>query len=99
MTLPEIIDGMQPKLAMLAARIEKLSQENRDLKEKVEALNEKLELMEKSAARARLDADYLTVSHRLADSPDSLIATRRRISALIRNIDRCIAMLKDDPEI
>lgn len=98
-TLPEVIDGLTQKTVLIARYIEDLEKQNKELRHRIELLEERLSEEEEKTSQARLDADYLTVSHRLADSPDTLIATRRRISALIRTIDRCISMLKDDPEI
>ena len=98
-TLPDVIDGLIRKTDLLARHIDVLEQTNAELKAKIALLEEQLTEERQNANRARLDADYLTVSHRLADSPDTIIATRRRISSLIRTIDRCISMLKDDPEI
>ena len=72
----------------LAARNATLEAENAELRRQAaEALS--------SRDRALLDIEYLTMSHRLADDPDSLIATRRHIAKLIRNIDRCLEMLKE----
>jgi len=45
--------------------------------------------------RALMDAEFLAVSHKLADSPDVLVDARRHIAQLIRNIDRCLVMLKE----
>lgn len=98
-TLPEVIDSLIKKTARLGEYIEKVERENANLRKRINELEELISEEKEISARARLDADYLTVSHRLADSPDTLIATRRRISSLIRTIDRCISMLKDDPEI
>ncbi len=98
-TLPEVIDGLIQKTNRLGLYIEELEETNKSLLARIENLEEALAEEKEKAGRARLDADYLIYSHRLADSPDTIIATRRRISALIRTIDRCISMLKDDPEI
>lgn len=98
-TLSEVLASLIEKTASLGKKIQELESRNAGLQSKIEELEGRLSESEAALERARLDADYLTVSHRLADSPDTLIATRRRISALIRTIDRCISMLKDDPEI
>ena len=71
------------------SRIKFLEEENKDLQEK---LKEKTQLLNK----ANIDKEFLTMSHRLADSPDSIISTRRRIARLIRTIDNCISMLKEE---
>lgn len=89
-------------LEKLNGRIKEVVAENRRLRERNAALeteNADLRMLrlESDAARERaeLDAEYLAVSHKLADSPDNLIKTRRRIAQLIRNIDRCLEMLKE----
>lgn len=82
------IDELQEEMNTLRARNRELEEENRELRQK-----EKEALANRD--QALLDAQYLKVSHRLADNPDSLVETRRTIAGLIRNIDRCIAMLKE----
>lgn len=73
----------------LLSRIEQLEEENEGLKAE---LNDKM----KQLAKANTDIEFLTISHKLADSPDSIIATRRRIARLIKTIDNCISMINED---
>lgn len=73
----------------LRARVEMLEQENL-------ALNTQLNELTAKLTSADNDIKFLKVSHKLADSPDELIATRRLIARLIRNIDNCISMLKEE---
>ncbi|MDE6576788.1 MAG: hypothetical protein K2J82_10105 [Muribaculaceae bacterium] len=73
----------------LRSRISQLEEENENLKGELEETRRELE-------KTKLDAEFLTMSHRLAESPDSLISTRRRIARLIRTIDNCISMLKEE---
>ncbi len=70
-------------------------EQNHKLEEEIADLRLEIAEARRERDRARLDAEYLTVSHRLADSPDTLIDTRRHIAKLIRNIDRCLEMLKE----
>lgn len=72
-----------------------LVEQNHKLEEEIADLRLEIAEARRERDRARLDAEYLTVSHRLADSPDTLIDTRRHIAKLIRNIDRCLEMLKE----
>lgn len=76
------------RMRELEARIRELEKENAGLRrqtQEAEALRD----------RALLDCEYLEVSHRLADNPESLVEARRHISGLIRNIDRCLEMLRE----
>lgn len=85
----EKITGLGTIQQQLYARIEALEVENENLRQE---LKETQELLKKTA----VDVEFLTMSHRLADSPDSIISTRRRIARLIRTIDNCISMLKEE---
>ncbi len=67
-----------------------------ELEQEVDTLKSSLAEKEKELQRALTDAEFLTMSHRLADSPDTIISARRQIARLIRNIDNCISMLKEE---
>lgn len=76
------------KLALIA-KIQELEETNKNLQLELKETENKL-------AKALTDAEFLTVSHRLAENPDTIIATRRRIARLIRTIDSCISMIKEE---
>ena len=73
----------------LLEKIDKLTRENNDLRSELEQKGKMLE-------KANLDVEFLTVSHRLASSPDSIASTRSRLARLIRTIDSCIAMMQEE---
>lgn len=70
-------------------QIVRLEKENEDLRTQLSETRAELD-------NTRKDVEFLTMSHRLADSPDSVIRARRRIARLIRTIDNCISMLKEE---
>lgn len=94
-SLFSILDKLEDRIRNLTEQNSRLELLNEELKEDNENLKRKAAEAEAARERAELDAEFLAVSHKLADNPDSLIATRRRISQLIRNIDRCLEMLKE----
>ncbi|MDE6682138.1 MAG: hypothetical protein K2J87_01775 [Muribaculaceae bacterium] len=87
-------------ISVHAQRLGEINQAQRiriaELEQEVELLKGSLAEKEKELQRALTDAEFLTMSHRLADSPDTIISTRRQIARLIRNIDNCISMLKEE---
>ena len=90
-------------LLSLRARIDNLLQERRELREKVEMLEEKnIELERRHSIhiemleRVSKDSEFLSMSHRLADNPDNLISSRRKISQMIRTVDKCIRLLNEE---
>ena len=90
-------------LNSLESKISELIESRTQLKTQVAFLEEenrqlKSQLLEKDNRINSLsnDLEFLTMSHKLADNPDALIATRRKIARLIRTIDTCISMIKEE---
>lgn len=87
--LSERIECLLRQQNLLQKRIEELEQRNNEL---VDQHLKDLKKIEK----AKQDIEFLIVSHRLADSPDTIISTRRKILGLIRTIDNCIRIIKEE---
>lgn len=83
------IDSLIALQQRLLKRIEELETENRHLQNKSledrHALNQALR-----------DVEFLSMSHKLAASPEAIIEAREKISSLIRTIDKCIRMINED---
>ena len=94
-SLLTVLDSLREKIDALNRGVETLRTHNRELEEENEVLRRTIEDTVRERDKARLDSDFLAVSHRLAQDPDQIIDARRLISRLIRNIDRCIEMLKE----
>lgn len=80
---------IQAEYERLRSRVLTLEEENRQLRNELAQTQKDLEA-------TRVDMEYLTMSHRLAESPDTIVLARRRIARLIRTIDKCVSMLKEE---
>lgn len=89
------LDIMEVRLRQIAATLNALRERNRELEQRNAELLRDAQEARRERDKALQDAEYLAVSHKLADSPDVLLDTRRHIARLIRNIDRCLVMLKE----
>lgn len=78
----------------LSARCDELEKENAMARAVIADLRAQNEQLEREMQALRSDNDFLIVSHRLAQSPDEIVKGRRLITGWIREIDRCIAQLK-----
>lgn len=99
MAKPELIRSVSD----LVKKIDSLLNLQKKLQDRVAALEtQNRELMKQhiddvsSLEKAKRELDFLTISHRLADSPEALVSARNEISKLIRTIDNCIRMIKED---
>lgn len=88
-SLSRKIDGLINERNKLLERLKALEDENSELK--------KQHLRDNSALdKALRDAEFLSLSHRLASSPEDLMEARKKISKLLRTIDSCIRILKEN---
>ena len=99
MAKPELINSisfLSKKIDNLLALLSELQRKNNELEIANEELKkqhqEDLILLEK----AEKQIEFLTVSYKLASSPDSIISARTKLSQLIRTIDSCIRMINED---
>lgn len=83
------IDVLIDRQKKLLEEVERLQNENKILKEKSLRDAVRQENLEK-------EIEFLKLSHRLAASPEALVEARKKISSLIRTIDSCIRMIKED---
>lgn len=94
-SLVSILEELEQRTAALQAEMEELRSRNSELEMQNDDLRKREAEAQAAKEQALLDVEYLRVSYRLAESPDSLAETRKVIAGLIRNIDRCIEMLKE----
>lgn len=94
-SLPTILAMMHDRILRIGKRQEELKNQLARADKEIEDLKAELERVKTERDKALNDAEFLKYSYRLANSPDTIIQTRRHIAGLIRNIDRCIRMLKE----
>ena len=93
--LPDILDTLRLQIEARRKEYARLKERNRLLEEENADLRRLAAEAQIEREKAMLDAEFLAVSHKLADSPDTLVSARRHLARLIRNIDRCLEMLKE----
>ena len=90
-------------LSELNLKIQNLIEDRKKLQLKIEELETRNLALEaqhqsdiKKIEQAEKDIEFLTISHKLAESPDAIISTRRQLSRLISTINNCIRMIKEE---
>ena len=92
-------------LLSLQSRIKECDSEFLKLREKIQSLEDenlwmRNQIKEKNAEILHLQADieYLKVSYRVAEHPETIREARLKIAGLIKTIDNCISMLKENDD-
>lgn len=94
---PATLADIREKIRELAAQRDEAREHIKELESRISDLETDLDETRDELHRVRLDVEYLTVSHRLADTPDALVTARKTISALIRKVDSAINLLRNEP--
>lgn len=97
--LTQVIKEIRSNIEEIASQRDDALDANRKLTQEVESLRLQLDECRQELKTTRMEVDFLTVSHRLADSPENIISARRRLQRLIAKVDRCVSLLKDDADI
>ena len=97
--LHRVIAELREKTELLASQRDAALAAQEAKAQEAEELREQLDECREQLREARMEVDFLTVSHRLADSPENIISARRRLQRLIAKIDRCVSLLKEDADI
>ncbi|MCH5227412.1 MAG: hypothetical protein J1F16_06325 [Muribaculaceae bacterium] len=99
MAKPELLQS----ISSLAKKIDALSNQNLSLMQRIKELEDSNRLLSiqhlndvKELEKAQKEIEFLSLSHRLAASPEALVEARNKVSSLIRTIDSCIRLIKED---
>ena len=93
--LQNVIQELKRKAIKLSAEYQSLKDKHIEAEIRIEQLQEEIKSLKEQLDSTKTDNHFLELSHRLASNPDSIIKSRRTISKLIRDIDKCITQLKE----
>ena len=91
--MKEAVDRLQNKLKRLVVKHEDVKSVNQQLKEKLLSLQQKLENEQKNVSELKDKNKILKLSASLQGEEQDAKAARERINELLREIDKCIALL------
>ena len=99
MAQPQLLQS----LSDLHNKIENLIEQQKQLQLELETLRERNKVLEELHESDRLkslqnakDIEFLSMSHRLASSPDTIVSARHKIIGMIRTINNCIRMINEE---
>ena len=87
------IDRLQNKLERLISKYQEVKSDNLQLKEKLLSLQKQFEKQEQSISELKDKNKILKLSASLHGEEQDTQAEKKRINELVREIDKCIALL------
>lgn len=93
--LTQTLKRLSDKCDTLAAKYEELSALCKSKDDTIEELTQQAEQLRIDLQKAQLDNQYLRLSHKIAPDRDQVQEGKALIAGLVREIDRCILLLKE----
>lgn len=94
--LSVLLASLQQKISMLAAQRDDALQRLEVALKNNDKLKEQLENSQRLLQQRNMDAEFLSVSHKLADNPQALADARATIKKMILRVEKAIRLLEED---
>ncbi len=91
----ELINAFETKLRKLISEYESLREQNEQLKNALDRKQEDLMQAHQQILDIRGSYDRLRVARNLGSTDEERIESKRRINKIVREIDRCLALLNE----
>ncbi len=88
-----LLNDFKANIQQLFDEFEQLNSEKKLLENKVETLKNEIELLEQTKANLNRSNEQLEIANRILSGNDENRKAKQKINRLIREIDKCIALL------
>lgn len=93
------LQSLSAKIGKLASQRDGALGELRRAREEITDLKRELEETRERLRKSELDVEFLTLSHRLADTPEALAEARKTVKKILARVEKAISLLKEDARI
>lgn len=98
-SLAERLTQLESKMLTLVSQRDKALSELKAVRQENASLNQQLISTRSALEESRMEAEYLSVSHKLADNPQALAEARQSLRKMIARVEKAIRLLEDDARI
>lgn len=90
-----LIRAFETKLRKLISEYKSLQGQNASLKAELERKQNDLMLAHQEILTLRKNYDHLRMAHNMSGSPEAREESKQRITKMVREIDKCLALLDE----
>ena len=91
----KILNDFELRVKNLIAHCDKLKYKNKELEEKIALQDDEIEKMKVSIREWTLKYDNLKLAKIISTDDEEMKRTKKRLSGIVREIDKCIALLNE----
>jgi len=91
----KFIDNFEFQVHQLFRLCDKLKEKNANLQSQLAAQKDVNESLAKENSQLKMKYDYLKIARMVSVNRDDFKATKNRLSKLVRDVDKCIALLNE----
>lgn len=92
----KVLVTFETRVRQLIFRFEELKKENVQLQQQLEEKNAAIEMVQKELEQKKADYNSLMMAKMVEISDGDMETAKSRLSKLIRDVNKCIALLKDE---
>jgi TolA-binding protein len=92
----KVLSTFETRVRQMILRFQELKKENKDLFEMLEQNEKRIKQLEEDVNRHDRDYQSLKMAKMIEITDGDLQGAKDRLSGLIRDVDRCIAILSDE---
>lgn len=93
------MESLEPKIRALASQRDEALSMLDEARRDNERLRDEIRQMRERVHEKELEAEYLSVSHKLADNPQALAQARTAVRRMLAKVEKAIALLDDDARV
>ena len=93
------LQSLQEKIIQLSEQRDEALRALRAANEEKADIERELRETQTALRQSRLDVEYLSLSHKIADNPRSLAESKELIRKLIRRVDKALRLISEDAGI
>jgi len=91
----KIIQNFEVRVRQMFLLCDKLKEENANLQFQITAQKDRIESLNKENSQLQLNYDNLKIARMISVSQNDFKTTKDRLSKLVREVDKCIALLNE----
>ena len=98
-SLSESLVSLEPKIRILANQRDQARERLKEVIKENDRLRLELEDTRRQLQESRVETEYLSLSHKLADNPQAIADARGTVRRMLARVEKAIALLEEDARI
>lgn len=98
-SLSQSLASLEPKIKALAVQRDNALELLRESRREADRLRNEVEDLRRRLQQSQIEAEYLSLSHKLAEGPQALADARGTVRKMLARVEKAIRLLEEDARV